>query len=176
MHLERPDILLHVLDLLCAGDWYDVVALRRQPRERQLAWRAALLICEGLEAVHQHQILRKVLRAKARHDATEVVGRKVVGTLDLTCQEAATKRCVREDGDAELAAGGEQVRACLVLDVQLERVVLDLDGVNGRDGVGPSDAAGGTFRDADGLDLAVPNIEASVWAQQIPLLDRTLEP
>lgn len=54
MHLERPDILLHILDPLRAGDRYDVVALRRQPRERQLARRAALLICEGLEAVDQH--------------------------------------------------------------------------------------------------------------------------
>ena len=51
MHLERPDILLHILDLLRAGDWYDVLTLCRQPRERQLARRAALLICEGLKAV-----------------------------------------------------------------------------------------------------------------------------
>lgn len=58
----------------------------------------------------------------------------------------------------------------------MERVVLDLDGVDGRDGVGPSDAAGGAFGDADGFDFAIPDIEVSVWAQQVPLLDRTLEP
>jgi len=52
MHLERLDILLHILELLRPGDRYDVLALRRQPRERQLARRAALLICEGLEAVN----------------------------------------------------------------------------------------------------------------------------
>lgn len=52
MHLERPDILLHILELLRAGDRYDVLALRRQPRESQLARRTALLICEGLKAVN----------------------------------------------------------------------------------------------------------------------------
>jgi hypothetical protein len=41
----------------------------------------------------------------------------------------------------------------------LERVVLDLDGIDGRDGVGPSNAAGGAFRDADGFDFAIPDIE-----------------
>lgn len=80
----------------------------------------------------------------------------------MTRQEAATQRRVREDGDAKLAAGGKQVRAALVLDVQLERVVFNLDGVDGRNGVCPSDGAGGAFGDADGFYFAVPDMESSV--------------
>lgn len=34
MHLGRFNILLHILELFRAGDRYDVLALRRQPRER----------------------------------------------------------------------------------------------------------------------------------------------
>ena len=35
--------------------------------------------------------------------------------------------------------------------------------IDGRDGVGPSDAAGGAFGDADGFDFAIPDINVSVW-------------
>ena len=117
LHLQSRDILLHILNLLCARNRNNILTLRRQPRERQLARRAALLIREGLEAVDQHQVLTEIFRAEAGGDATEVVGRKVVGTLDLARQKAAAERRVCEDGDAELAASSEQVRARFRLDV-----------------------------------------------------------
>ena len=117
LHLQSRDILLHILNLLCARNRNNILTLRRQPCERQLARRAALLIREGLEAVDQHQVLTEIFRAEAGGDATEVVGRKVVGTLDLARQKAAAERRVCEDGDAELAAGSEQVRARFRLDV-----------------------------------------------------------
>lgn len=72
LHVQRPQVLLQVLDLLGAGDRDDVVALRQQPRQRQLARRDLLLLRQRRDAVHQLQVLGEVLLGEARRDEAEV--------------------------------------------------------------------------------------------------------
>ena len=104
--------------------------------------RLTLLGSHILELLNQLQVLVKVLGAEARKNASEVGGFKVVDGPNLARQKATAKRRVGKHGDAELAAGGEQIRACLVLDVELPWVVLDLNGINRRDLVRSPDRVG----------------------------------
>src|SRR5438128_2648138 len=85
-------------------DRHHVVPLRQHPRERQLRRRASLLARDRLHAAHEIEILLEVLALKARIEAAKIVGGKVFEALDLTGEEAAAKRAVRHEADAERAA------------------------------------------------------------------------
>ena len=64
-------------------------------------------------------------------------------------EHAAAERAVGDGGDAELAAGGEQVRARGALDVECEGGVFDLDGADGVDGQRAAEGKGGAFGEAE---------------------------
>ena len=49
------------LDLLGSRNGYDIVALREEPRERDLPWRRVVLGCDGLYGVDKRKYGREVL-------------------------------------------------------------------------------------------------------------------
>lgn len=62
-------------------------------------------------------------------------------------QKPTADRAVRNDSDAELATGSEQVDLG-VFDVQGKGAVFDLQGGNGVDGVRSTQSSGGYFAEA----------------------------
>lgn len=93
----------------------------------------------------------EVVGREARRVAPVVVLGKVVGRAQTAGEEAAAERGVGDDGDAELAAGAQQV---VVLNVEREGRVLDLDGVNVGDLAGAAQGGGAALAQAEVLDLA----------------------
>ena len=77
--------------------------------------------------------------------AAPVVRVEVGGASVPACQHASAERAVGDGRDAELAAGGEQVRARGAFDVQGEGGVFDLDCVDRVDGGGAAEGKGGAF-------------------------------
>lgn len=152
-HLQRPQILLQIPHLLRPRNRNHIPPLRQQPRERQLARRAALALRNLPQLVHELQITGEVLGREARGEAAEVAVFKVVGGAVRARQEAAAERRVGDDGDAELAAGGEQGDGGK-LDVEAEGRVFDLYGGDGVDGVGAAEGGRGAFGEAEVFDFA----------------------
>src|SRR5258706_11736804 len=72
----RARILFEMVEPRCAGNGNDVVALRKQPSERQLRHGAIVLASEGRESIEQSQILREILALEARHGEADVLRRQ----------------------------------------------------------------------------------------------------
>ena len=84
----------------------------------------------------------------------EIARFEVVGALILARQHAAAKRAVSDGGDAEVAAGGEEVGAGGGFDVEGEGGVFDLDGADRGDADGAAEGGGGAFGEAEVADFA----------------------
>src|SRR6476620_11410267 len=65
-HVNGAHVLLEILATFGAGDGNHVVALRENPRERELRGRASLLGGESLDVAHQLEVLLEVGTLKAR--------------------------------------------------------------------------------------------------------------
>src|SRR5215217_1463653 len=66
LYRRRSGILLQVLAPFSTGDRHDVLSLVKQPRERELARRNALLLRYLPDLVYQLQVLLEVLTLEAR--------------------------------------------------------------------------------------------------------------
>src|SRR5262249_49837580 len=128
--VERAEVLLQVRAPLRARDRDDVVALREDPRERELRGPAALLRGELLHAADEVEVLLEVVALEARRHPPVVVGREVLEALDLPGEEAASERAVRHEPDPELPARGEDA----VFRIAAPERVLGLDGGDRVDG------------------------------------------
>lgn len=136
-HIQRAPVILQVLNLPGARDREDILALLQQPRERQLRQAAALPLGEGAEARHDGGVAVAVraleLRQHARPDVRVFEGRRRALAAEVRGQEAAAQGRGHDDGDAEFAARGEEVRAVGAFDAPVEDGVFGLDGGDGGD-------------------------------------------
>src|SRR5437773_1974835 len=132
-HGEGADVFLDVPPVLGAGNRDDVVAVGEQPRERELAGRAAFLPGERFDAPDKIEILLKVVTLKARMVLAPIALGDVLRTRDLAGEEPAAERTIRDEPDAELPYGAEE----LVLDVAAPQRVFRLQRSDGVDRVRP---------------------------------------
>ena len=160
-HVHRPQILLEVLTRARARDREKIFTLEHDPRQHDLRRRTTLFLGQGLENADEVEVLGEILGLEARHLAAEVPGVEVVERFVLACQEAPAQGGVVDDGDAELAAGAEEVGAAVGFDVQGPGVVFDLDGGDGVDGVAAAEGVRGAFGEAEVFDLAFSVDEVS---------------
>src|SRR5215469_14061547 len=106
LHIQRAKILVKVRAPLCSRDRNDVFALRQHPGECQLCRRAMLLCGRFFHMLHQPHILLKIFALETRRHPPEILGTKL-GALHLACENSAPQRTVRDEPDAQLAAGIE---------------------------------------------------------------------
>src|SRR6267378_3093143 len=138
-HVEGADVFFRVLTMLGAGNRDDVVPLGEQPRERELAGGAPLLARERFDAPDEIEIRLEVLPLEARMVLAPIVLGNVFQSLDLTREEAAAEWTIRDEADAELANGGQD----LVLHVATPQRIFRLQGGDGMDRMGTTDRLGG---------------------------------
>src|SRR2546426_533222 len=74
-----------------------------------LGRRAALFGRDLLDPAHELDVVLEVLRLEARVLAAPIAFGNVLELVELAAQEAAPEGRVRDEGDAELAAGGERL-------------------------------------------------------------------
>lgn len=86
------------------------VTLSKNPSQRQLARRAALLPRDRAQRVDEPQVVREVLLGEARVALAPVAVVQVAAALDGPRQEAAPQGRVRHDLDAEPARRREEAR------------------------------------------------------------------
>lgn len=153
LDVERTEVLLDTVQLRTPRDGEDVVTLRHQPRERQLAGRDALRLRDRGDFVDKLEVLGEVLRTEAGHDAPHVRGLEVIGRAVCAREHAPPDRRVCDNGDAELARGLQHVDLGR-LDIEREGRVLDLDGGDGVDGVRTTQRSGTALAQAEVFDLA----------------------
>ena len=154
-NLNSTQILLEILNLLRTRDGNDILALRHQPSEGQLARGTALLPGERLDLLDELEVLGEILGREARRHAAEIALFEIVGRFVLARHEAAAEGAVRDGGDAEGAADGEEVDGW-VFDVHAEGAVFDLHGRDRVDFVRAPERFGGAFAEAEVFDLALP--------------------
>lgn len=152
LDVQTRHILIEVLGLRCPRNRNDILALRHQPRKRQLPRRYTLIPRNLRNRMHKLHILAEILFRVPRHGAPTVVGLKVIVTFDLAAEDASTEGTVRDDGNAEFAACGEKP---VLLDVHGEGRVLDLHGCNVVHFAGAPKSLGGAFAEPEILDLAL---------------------
>jgi hypothetical protein len=121
-NLQRSSVLSDPLNRRRPWDREKVVALRKDPGERQLAGSAVPFLRKLGDEVDEHQVLGEVLGREPRRIATHVGGVQVVWAPDLAAEHAAADRRVGDDGDAEFS-GGLKEADLLRFNVQAERRV-----------------------------------------------------
>jgi hypothetical protein len=108
LDLQRSHVLFDSRERSRARDGEEIVSLRQNPRQRQLAGRAVLLLRDLGQAVHELKVLREVLGREARCKGAKVALFEVVWAADLAAEHAAADGGVGDDGNAELAGGFEE--------------------------------------------------------------------
>ena len=133
------------------GDRDDVVALGQQPGEGKLAGRRADLIGQGREVVQQRQVMVEgvVLKAFVAEPPPIALGH-VGAAPHAAAEERIGERTVGHEGDAQLAAYGDQVR----LRLAGEERILGLQGCHGVGPVGAAQLIGGRVADGEVAHLA----------------------
>jgi hypothetical protein len=116
---QRASILRHAIGRSRARNGEEVVPLRKNPREGQLARSAIAPLCNLRYAVDEFQVLWEILSREPGRVATRIRRIKVIGTADLASEHAAADRRVGYDRYAELAGGFEEANL-RGLDVEAE--------------------------------------------------------
>jgi hypothetical protein len=65
-NVQSSGIFFEVFSPLCPWDWNNVLALGKQPSERELTGRAFLFFGNGLDAANEIKVFRKIFSQKAR--------------------------------------------------------------------------------------------------------------
>jgi osmotically inducible protein OsmC len=92
----RADVLGEPFNPLGAGNRHDIVALRQQPSERQLARRASLAAGNIGDAMNQSQVRRKILRGKPRMSPPRIGLRQAFRFFDDARHQAAAERGISD--------------------------------------------------------------------------------
>jgi hypothetical protein len=82
---------------------HDVISLREHPGERELRGGALVLLRDLFHPRDQLEILVEVLTLKSRVLSPEIVGGEIIDALDLSGEESAAERAVRDEPDVEEA-------------------------------------------------------------------------
>src|SRR6185295_8033721 len=83
---ERAQVFFEIAAALGPGDRQDVVALRQEPRQRELTGLHALLLRDLLDPMDERKVVVEVLLLKPRMLAAAIVGRKIALILDPSRQ------------------------------------------------------------------------------------------
>lgn len=153
LSLQATHILVKVLLLRRPRDGNNIVALRHQEREHQLARRATPFVCDLLDRVHELEVLREVFFAEARREPAEIALFKVIRRFQRASQETTAERAVGHDGNTQLAAGSHEPDL-RVFDVHSERAIFDLDGVDMLDCARAAECVGAALAQTEVFDLA----------------------
>jgi hypothetical protein len=150
LDLSGGEVLLEICDALGAGDGNDVPPAVEHPGKRELTRRDAPLGGELLHALGELAVVLEVLAGEAGAVAAEVPLVELLGRAEAPREEAAAKRRVGDEGDAELLQGGQHIG----LQVAGPQRVLALHGRDGVHRVGAADRLRGGLREADVAHLA----------------------
>src|SRR5438552_16261501 len=96
-------VLLNAGDALGTGDRGDVLALRKQPGQRDLRRRGVDFGGDGPDLVHNTEVLLEVALGEARVGLAPVVVGELTGGADRLGEEAVPERRGGHEGDAQLA-------------------------------------------------------------------------
>src|SRR5512135_3387715 len=149
---ERYHVLLQIFAALGAGDRNDALPLGQEPRQGQLGWRHVFRGGDLLHSIHELQVLLEVLSLEPRPLATPVVRWQILEAAQLAGEEAAAKRAVRDEADAQFPDGREQ----LVLRDAAPQRILGLQGGNRVYRVRPADGRGHRLGQAEVTHLPLP--------------------
>ncbi len=83
------EVFFEVVEPLCSRDRHDVIPLREDPGEGELARGAIPGSRQGLDLLHKVEILLEIFALESRTVAPEVVSGEVVDRLECTREEAA---------------------------------------------------------------------------------------
>lgn len=147
LHIRSSHILLKILNTPGPRNRDNIVTTSHQPRHRQLHGCASLAFRDSLKSTNQLQDLGEVLVRVPRQGRQEWVMSEVRMAPVPSGQKPTADRAVRNDSDAALATGLEQVDLG-AFDVQGEGAVFDLQGGNGVDGVRSTRSSGRYFAEA----------------------------
>src|SRR5882724_4394889 len=102
-YINCTNVFLQVFASFCAGNRYDVVALRQNPGQRQLRRRAFFRARDSLEMPNQIKITLEIFALESWRSVPVIMFRQMLAFFDLAGQEPATKRTVWHEADAKLA-------------------------------------------------------------------------
>lgn len=132
--IKRTPVFLQILHFLSARNRNDVVALLQKPRDRQLRRATVLLLRQRCQLLDELDVLVTVLSLKTWEEAGAHVRASARGIRvgEGRCEQAASQRCVADDGDAKFSTSGEEIGSMWALDIARKGRVLDLDCSDGR--------------------------------------------
>lgn len=153
LDIQRPDVFLEVSQVRRSGDRDDIVSLRHEPCQRELAGStAAMFLGDGQEPVGEIEVFVEIFGAETGRQGAEVAFGEVLGALISAGEKASAERGIGDDGDAEFARGLQDVE---LFDLERPGAVFHLDRVDVFDRTGSSQRVGGTFADAEMFDFAL---------------------
>jgi len=147
-------VLIQTLRVGSTGDGEEIITLGHDPGQRELRRRTTLPLCNLGNGIHELQVLWEVLLAESRRHASKVTLFEIVRAAHSPGQHTPAQRRVAHDRYAEFATGVQQPDFG-VLNVQRERRVLDLHGLDGVDLVRATQALARTLGQTQVLDLAL---------------------
>ena len=100
--VNRAHIFPQVRGALGSGNRNEILPLTQHPGQRELPRRRAFLLRDFFHLLNERQISGEVLPLEPRVHAPEVAFRDVFGLLELSREEAASERAVRDEADAQL--------------------------------------------------------------------------
>src|SRR6267378_449356 len=98
-----PGVLFEAGGTLGARNRHDVVPLGEKPREGDLSGRGAGLFGDRFHLGHDSEVFLEIALEESRTLPSEVARFELLRRANLTRQESATERGVRDKADAELA-------------------------------------------------------------------------
>src|ERR1700719_219778 len=144
-HIECADVFFEVRAPLGAGNGHDVFSLSQYPGKSKLRGLATFLFRNLFHSADQVQVLLEVLPLETRRAAAVVVGWKVFETPELAGEEAAAKRTVSDEADAEFAASREDP----VFGIARPQRIFRLEGGNRMNFHGAAKSLRACFRQCD---------------------------
>lgn len=138
LNLQCAKILLHPVQALRSRDRHDMLTLGQQPGQRKLCWSAAFLRGHFPDQSDNLKILVEVLSLEPRIMTAVIIRRQVIEALDLTGQEAAAQRTVRNKSDTQFL----DQRQDFILHLSAPQGVFCLQCSDGMNRVGAADELG----------------------------------
>ena len=124
--------------LRCAGDRDDKRRLVHQPSQGYLGRRISSRPTEGIQDLHDAQVLADGFGLEARQSLAIVVCTELRVFVNQATEEPSVYRTIRHKADSQLAAEGQNA----LFHRAMHQVILALDSRQRADGVGAADSVG----------------------------------